>query len=166
MRIFYNVLDGRLDPAGDASLRAAHFERPFDFGRSPADLPGYVELVSRPYVLCKLAVPRATDDNDDDGSGDEVANDRMSMITTPPLAALPVGAVTQLLFARPPRSKEDADQPSVPFDLTSTVGTAEPIVVFDDATLVPLLLCRVVAADVPRSGAASGIVSVVKEASE
>jgi len=145
MRIFYNVDNGQLDPQGDTELRAVHLERPFDFGRSAEDLLAYVALVSRPYVICKRA-------------NDEPAT---------PLARVPVGATVRLLFARPPRSRDEAgDQPSVPFDLSSTAGTAEPIVVFDDATLVPLLLCRIAAAEVPRSGAASGIVSVVKEASE
>lgn len=151
LRIFYNVADGQLDAAGDAALRAMHLDNPFAFGRRPDDLLTYTQLVSRPYFFCKLLFP----DGDDEYADEAV----------PPLAALAVGATARLAFARPPRSKEEADQPSTPFDLSSSTNT-EPIVVFDDATLVPLLLCRVVEAEVPRRGAASGIVSVVKEASE
>lgn len=147
VRVFYDVTTGLLDPTGDAELKRLHLEDPFAVTDDAQLLESYVALVSRPYVLCKreATAPRQADD-------------------VPLFYALAPGETVRLLFARPPRTKDDADQPVVPFDLTSTAGGADaPIVLFDDTTLVPLLTCRVANVEALRSGAASGILSVVKD---
>ena len=117
MRIFYSADSGTLDAVGDAELRALHTDAPF----APTfDTARYIELVSRPFVLCKR-----------------------------------VGGTsyTQFAFTRPPRRRDSA-QPLVPFDPLADAASP-PIVLFDDAKLVPLLVGRVSEFDI-RPRAASG----------
>lgn len=150
LRVFYNVTTGLLDPLGDAQLRDMHLERPFSFGQSPDDLYNYAALVSRPYFLCKVDREAHTDSA---GDGDPATF----------FQRLTSGDTVRMHFARSPRSRDDGDQPSLPFDPSATAGTVDPLVLFDDATLVPLLTCRVVTVEILRNGAASGMLSVVKE---
>lgn len=126
MRIFYDATSGLLDPLGDNELRSLHLDTAFS---ADFNLDRYIELVTRPFILCKRA------------------NNGTSR--------------TEFNFTRPPRSRDSEVQVSTPFDpLADTV--APPSVLFDDATLVPLLTGRVIAFDL-RPRAASGTFTFEQE---
>jgi len=70
-------------------------------------------------------------------------------------------SLTEFLFTRPGRSRDIA-QPLVPFDVLADAA-APPIVLFDNATLVPMLVGRVVDIDMAPRAASGRFTFVVEE---
>jgi hypothetical protein len=141
VRIFYDEATGALDPAGDAELRTLQLSDPFAADPQYRALDRYTQLVSRPFFYCKPV--------------DEPSDDIDSAL----FQSISAGSELRLLCARPPRSRA-ADLVTWPFDDSALV---EPIVLFDDATLVPLLVVRLGEAESARRGSASGLVVLIKE---